>query len=93
MPANLSYCALHLVWILENHNGLGANDVGRVFWLFTFEVLLKQVDLIVLLDAVASSVSQLGGCHLEAEVDFSEHLLLILGDIEGLGVIKLLGPA
>jgi len=56
MPANLGHSALYLIWIFENHNGLGADDVRGVFWLFTFEVLLEKVDLIVLLDTVASSV-------------------------------------
>jgi len=64
-----------------------------VLWLFTFKVLFEKVDLIVLLDAVASSVGQLGGGHLETEVDFSQHLLLILRDFLGLSVIEFLGPA
>ena len=64
-----------------------------MLWLFTFKVLFEKVDLIVLLDAVPSSVCQLGGGHLEAEVDFSQHLLLILQDVEGLSVIEFLGPA
>ena len=61
--------------------------------LFTFKVLFEKVDLIVLLNAVASSVCQLGGGHLETEVDFSQHLLLILLDVWGLSVIIFLGPA
>lgn len=63
-----------------------------MLWLFTFKILFEQVDLVVLLDAVAGSVSQLRSSHLEAEVNFSQHLLLILRDIELLGVIEFLGP-
>jgi len=93
VPADLGHGALNLVWIFENHNGLGADDVRGVFRLFAIEVLFEEVDLIVLPDAVAGSVGELGGGHLEAEVYFSQHLLLVLGDIEGLGVIEFLGPA
>lgn len=64
-----------------------------MLWLFTLEILFEQVDLIVLLDAVASSVSQLRSSHLEAEVNFSQHLLLIFQDVEGLGMVEFLGPA
>lgn len=64
-----------------------------MLWLFTIEIFFEQVDLVVLPDAVASSVSQLRSSHLEAEVNFSQHPLLILRDVEGLGMVEFLGPA
>ena len=56
------------------------------------EVLLEQIDLIVLPDALLSSSNQVSHSGREAEVTVSIKLLLILLDISGFRWIKLLGP-
>lgn len=56
------------------------------------EVLFKEIDLIILLDGLLGTTCEVLGGLGEAESGVSVELLLILGDISGLGVIELLRP-
>lgn len=93
VPRDLSNSALDLVRILEDHNGLGVDGLREVLRLLAIEVLLEEIDLVVLADAPLGGVHQVGGRALEAKIDLTEHFLLILRDIEKLGVVELLGPS
>jgi len=64
-----------------------------VLSLFSVEVLFKQIDLVVLADALARRVYQVGGGRLETEINLTKHLFLILGNVQSLSVVELLGPA
>jgi hypothetical protein len=93
VPGDLGDGALNSVRVLEDHDGLGVDGLGEVLGLLAVEVLLEEIDLVVLADALLSGVHQVGSSALKAEVDLTEHLLLILGNVESLGVVELLGPA
>ena len=56
------------------------------------EILFKEIDLIVLLDGLLGTTGEVLGGLGETESGVSVELLLILGDISGLGVIELLRP-
>jgi hypothetical protein len=82
-----------LVWVLEDHSSLGVDGLGEILGLFSVKVLFEQIDLIVLADALLSGVCKVSCCGLEAEIDFTEHFLLILGDVKSLGMVEFLGPS
>jgi hypothetical protein len=93
VPRDLGDSALDLVRVLEDHNGLGVDGLGEVLGLLAIEVLLEKIDLVVLADAPLGGVHQVGGRALEAKVGLTEHFLLILCDVEKLGVVELLWPS
>jgi hypothetical protein len=55
LPSNLSYGALNLVRIFEDHKSFSVNLFTHIFSLLASEVLLEQVYLVVLLNAALSS--------------------------------------
>jgi hypothetical protein len=57
VPADLSNSALNLVRILEDHNCLSRDSISGVLGLLAFEILFEEIDLVVLHDAAAGSVS------------------------------------
>jgi hypothetical protein len=59
LPSNLSYGALNLVRIFEDHKSFSVNLFTHIFGFLTCEVLLEQVNLIVLLNATFSCSSQI----------------------------------
>ena len=93
MPADLCNGAFDVVRVLEDHNSLCVDVLREVLWLFTLEVFLEQVDFVVLLDAFFGILNQILSSEGIAEVDFSQHFLLVFSDVEGLGIIEFLWPA
>jgi len=64
LPSNLSYGALNLVGIFEDHKSLGVDLFTHIFRFLTCEVLFEQVNLVVLFNASLSGPSEIlgGGC-------------------------------
>ena len=93
VPRDLGYGTLYLVGVLEDHHGLSVDDFGGLLGFFAGEVLLEQIDLVVLADALVGRVDEVGGGRLEAEVALTDHFLLILCDIKGFSVVEFFGPA
>ena len=93
VPGDLCNGAFDVVRVLEDHNSLCVDVLREVLWLFTLEVFLEQVDFVVLLDAFFGILNQILSSEGIAEVDFSQHFLLVFSDVEGLGIIEFLWPA
>lgn len=54
MPGDARGGPLEFIWIFEYHEGLCRYCLGEVLRLLTQEVLLKEIDLVVLTDALGS---------------------------------------
>lgn len=54
MPRDLGDRALNLIGVLEDHHSLSVDDFSSVLGLLTFKVLLEQINLVVLTDALLS---------------------------------------
>lgn len=92
MPTYLSNCPLDLVWILEDHNSFSGYSLREVLWLFSVEVLLKQINLIVLSDALLSSSHEVLSCLCEPLGWVSVQFFEILLNITWLSVVVFLRP-
>ena len=92
MPGNFGNATLDLLWIFEDHDSLGGNWLGHILWLFSFEVFLKEIDLIVLLDAAGGSLNQVLGGTNEVEVWLFEKLSHVLVDFVWLMGVVILWP-
>lgn len=93
MPGDAGGGSLHVVWVLEDHEGLGGDALREMLWLLTSEVFLKQIDNVVLLDAVGGSLNHVLSGLGETKSGISVHLLLILGNIWSLLWINFSGPS
>lgn len=54
VPRDLGDRALNLIGVLEDHHSLSVDDFSSVLGLLTFKVLLEQINLVVLTDALLS---------------------------------------
>ena len=93
VPGNLGDSSFDLVRVFEDHNGFGADVLRQVLGLLSLEVLFKQIDLVVLSDAVNGTGHQVTSGRGESEVLISVESLHVLGHIRGLGVVSVLGPS
>ena len=50
MPFDLGGGSLDFIWIFSDHLSLGGNGFSKILSLFSSEILLEQIDLIVLHD-------------------------------------------
>jgi hypothetical protein len=81
LPNNLGSSSLNLIWVFEDHEGLGVDVFSQMFSLFASEIFLEEIDLIVLSDAANGALSHTFSCYRKTEGGLSVHLLLILGSI------------
>lgn len=61
MPGDLGGGSLDWVWVLEDHESLGGNALREMLWLFTCEILLEEIDLVVLVNPLGGVVDHLLG--------------------------------
>jgi hypothetical protein len=92
VPVDLGDSSADGVRILEDHHCLGGDALRGQLWLLSMEILLKEINLIVLLNGLLGTTSKVLGGLGEAESGVSVKLLLIFGNISRLGVIELLWP-
>ena len=92
VPCDLSYGTLDSVRVLEDHHGLGGDWLRHELGVFTLEILFKEIDLVVLLDAAGGALDELTGGLAEAERGLLVELPHVLVDIVRLLVVGLLGP-
>ena len=81
VPGDLGDATLNFLWVLEDHDGLGVDWLRHVLWLLILEVLFKEINLIVLLDAAGSTLNQVLGGTSELEgwlLDELPHVLVHL---------------
>jgi len=93
MPGDLSDGSLDRVGVLEDHNRLGGDVLGKMLGLLSLEIFLEEIDLVVLENALFGSSSKVFGGLCETKVGISVESLHVFGDISGLGVIVVLGPS
>ena len=92
VPRNLGNRSLDDVGVLEDHDSLGRDWLRHELRVFTLEVLLKEIDLVVLLDAAGGALHELTGCLSEAHRWLLGQFSHVLVDFVGLLVVVLLGP-
>ena len=93
MPSDLGSGSLYWVWVLEDHEGLGGDALRQMLWLLSSEILLKEINLIVLMDPLSCIVDHLFGSSGETELSVSVKLLMILSNLSWLSWINLLRPS
>ena len=92
MPSNLGDCSLDGVRILKNHDSLGGDGLGHEFGILASEVLLEQIDLVVLLNAVGGALDKFTSGLAEAHQGVFGQFSHVLVDLVDLRVVVLLGP-
>ena len=92
VPRDLSYGTLHSVRVLEDHHGLGGDGLRHELGILTLEVLFKEINLVVLLDAAGGALDELASGLAEAKRGLLVELPHVLVDIVRLLVVGLLGP-
>jgi hypothetical protein len=92
MPSNLGHSSFHWVGIFEDHHCLSRYVLREMLWLLSVEVFLKQINLVVLSDALLGACNQILGSLAETELWVSVEFLCVFSDISILSVIVVLRP-
>ena len=92
MPSYTCNGSLDLVGVFENHHGFGGDIFICMLSCFAREILFKEINLVVLSDALGDSTDHLFGGLGEAQSGISVHLLGVLCLIGWLGRIDVCGP-
>jgi len=61
VPCDLGHRSLDHVRVLKDHNSFSCDWFRHELGIFTLEILLKEVDFIVLLDAASGTLDKLTG--------------------------------
>ena len=93
VPSDASGRSLEVIWVLEDHLGLGGDGLREMLGLLSSKVLLEQIDDVVLLDATSGSSDHLLGGLRETKGGISVHLLGVLSLISWLSMVNLTGPS
>jgi len=93
MPGDAGSRSLDIIWVFKDHQGLGGDALREMLWLLSSEVLLKQINDVVLLDAVGSSLNHLLCGSRETKSSISVHLLFVLSDIWSLRWVDFSWPS
>jgi len=93
MPHDLCCCSFNLVGVFKDHHSFSVDGLRQMLGLLTVEVLLKQVDLIILFDALLCVVDEISSGRCVAEGWVTHHLLVVLRNIVWLVRVSFLGPA
>ena len=93
VPGDLGGGSLDLVGVLEDHECLGGDVLAHVLGRLTLEILLEEINLVVLEDALGGTLGHLFGGVRKSEGGLSVHFLLVLGLVSGLGVVILKRPS
>ena len=92
MPRDLSYCSFDGVGVLEDHDRLRGDWLTHVLRLFSIEVLLEQVELVVLPNTSGGSLDQILRCWRESELRLFIESSHVLSHFVRLGVVESCGP-
>jgi len=92
MPCDFSDSSLHSVRVLENRNRFGRDGLRQILRAFTAEVLLEQINLVVLAEALHGTLDEVMGSSSVTKRSLSVKLFLILDLVSSFSVIKLLRP-
>ena len=92
VPRDLSDRALDGVGVLEDHNGLSGDGLRHELGVLAVEVLFKEIDFVVLLDATCGAHDELTGGLAEAKSWLLVELPHVLVDFVLLLVVILLRP-
>jgi len=93
MPVDFRNCSLNWVRIFKEHDCLGRDILREMLGLFTIEVLLKKIDLVVLSNGFLCSCNQIFSSLSKSKSGVSVELLVVFGDIARFGVIQISWPS
>ncbi len=87
MPTDLGDGPFDLVGVLEDHHGLGGDGFRQQLWLLPTKVLLEQIDLVVLPNALLGRCDQVFRSLSEAQCRISVQFLQVLADVTLFSVV------
>lgn len=92
MPGNAGGSSLDVVGVLEDHHCFGGDVLAQVLGLLACKVLLEQVDLVVLEDALGSALNHFFCSLSKPKRGISVHFLGVLRLVSRLCGVDLLRP-